>query len=150
MRLDDLPHVDEHAVQVRADPDQVWQAVLETFRRSGSGPVRLLVGVLGAEPSTASGWDGDSARGATVPGFAVTAAERPRLVVLRGRHRFSEYAIVVRIDPAGEGSRCRLESRATFRGPRGAAYRLLVVGTRGHVIAVRRLLRSIKRRAQGV
>jgi hypothetical protein len=68
--------------------------------------------------------------------------------VLRGRHRFSEYAIVVRIDTTGTGSRCRLESRGAFPGPLGAAYRLLVVGTRGHVVPVRSLLGSIRRRAE--
>jgi hypothetical protein len=148
MRLDDLPLIDEHGVLVRAEPDRVWGAVLDTFRGSEFRRVRLLTAVLALEPASSSGWDGDSARGATVPGFAVTEAERPHLVVLRGRHRFSEYAIVVRIDPAGEGSRCRLESRGAFPGPPGAAYRLLVVGTRGHVVAVRRILGSIRRRAE--
>jgi hypothetical protein len=148
MRLDDLPHIDEHAVHVGAEPDRVWQAVLDTFHRSGSARVRLLATALGAEPSSTSGWDGDSAQGATVPGFAVTKAERPSRIVLRGRHRFAEYAVVVRIDSAREGSVCRLESRGAFPGPHGAVYRFLVVGTRGHVVAVRRLLESIRRRAE--
>ena len=148
MLLDELPRIDKHAVPVRADPDRTWQAVLETFRSSGSARVRLLASVLGAEPASTSGWDGDSAQGATVPGFAVTDAERPHRVALRGRHRFSEYAIVVRIEPTGEGSVCRLESRGAFPGPHGTVYRLLVVGSRGHVLAVRRLLDSIRRRAE--
>ena len=149
MLLDELPRIDEHAVRVRADPDRTWRAVLETFRSSGSAGGRVLASVLGAEPASTSGWDGDSPRWrAMVPGFAVTDAERPHRVALRGRHRFSEYAIVVRIEPTGEGSVCRLESRGAFPGPHGTVYRLLVVGSRGHVLAVRRLLDSMRRRAE--
>lgn len=131
MDLDELPVIDEHSVDVRAAPERVCDAVLETFGGSGSGATRLLAAVLGA-----------------VPAFAVERLDRPHLVVLRGRHRFSEYAIVVRIEPAAGGSRCRLESRGVFPGPHGAVYRALVVGTRGHVVAVRRLLTSIRRRAE--
>ncbi len=40
------------------------------------------------------------------------------------------------------------ESRAEFPGASGRVYRGLVIGTRGHVVAVRRLLQAIKRRAE--
>jgi hypothetical protein len=43
----------------------------------------------------------------------------------------------------------RAESRATFPGLAGAAYRLLVVRSGGHVVAVRRLLSAVRRRAEG-
>lgn len=148
MDLDALLVIDEHALVIHADAGRVWDAVLATFRGSGSASTRLLVRVLAGEPAGTAGWDGDSARGATVPGFAVTELERPHLVVLRGRHRFSEYAVVVRIDAADGGSRCRLESRGVFPGAQGALYRSLVIGTRGHVVAVRRILRSVRRRAE--
>jgi hypothetical protein len=42
----------------------------------------------------------------------------------------------------------RGESRAEFPRLRGKAYRALVIGTRGHVVAMRWLLRSIKQRAE--
>ena len=148
MDLDALPVIDEHAVDVRADAERVCDAVLETFRDSGSRATRVLTAVLGGAPGSTQGWDGESVQGATVPGFAVAQLDRPGLVVLSGRHRFSQYAIVVRIDPTATGSRCRLESRGTFPGPLGAVYRTLVVGTRGHVVAVRSLLTSIRRRAE--
>jgi Polyketide cyclase / dehydrase and lipid transport len=140
MRLEELPHIDEHAVAIAAAPERVCEAVLETFRGSGS-MAGLLARVLGADPGGRAGPD-------AVPGFAVTDLDRPHRVVLRGRHRFSEYAIVVRVEPDGEGSRCTLESRGAFPGPHGAVYRLLVVGTGAHVVAVRRLLASIRRRAE--
>ena len=37
---------------------------------------------------------------------------------------------------------------ADFPGPHGRAYRLLVLGSRAHVLAVRRLLARVKRRAE--
>jgi hypothetical protein len=42
----------------------------------------------------------------------------------------------------------RAETRAAFPGLQGRAYRALVIGTRGHVLAVRRLLRAVKARAE--
>jgi hypothetical protein len=86
--------------------------------------------------------------GSTIPGFRIVTAEPPRLLVVAGRHRFSRYGIVFRIEPTGRGSRCSAESRAAFPGPLGAAYGLAVVGSGGHVVAVRRLLRSVARAAE--
>ncbi len=86
--------------------------------------------------------------GSSVPGFRVVVAEPPSLLAVAGRHRFSRYGIVVRIEPAAGGARCRAETRAAFPGPHGALYRLAVVGTGGHVVAVRRLLRRAARLAE--
>ena len=36
---------------------------------------------------------------------------------------------------------------ADFPGPRGRAYRAAVIGSRGHVVAVRRILAAIRERA---
>ena len=71
------------------------------------------------------------------------------MLALVGEHRFSKYAVVFRIDLLpGQRSRVRLETRAEFSGARGRFYRVAVIGTRFHVLAVNRLLRSIRRAAE--
>lgn len=81
-------------------------------------------------------------------GFRVARAERP-LIALEGEHRFSRYTLTLRIEPA-EGSSCIVtaEIRAVFPGRAGRLYRKAVIGTGAHVRVVRRLLSSIKRRAE--
>jgi hypothetical protein len=137
--LDELPFLDEHAVDVAAPPDAVWDAARAMFHVNLSGPLPSLASrLLGCDPGP----------GGPMVGFREVEADRPRLLAIAGRHRFSRYGIVVRVDPAPAGARCRLESRAIFPGLRGTAYRLAVVGSKGHVLAVRRLLRQIRRTAE--
>lgn len=146
--LHDLPRIDEHAVRVAAPPQVAWRAVLDALHGTFAGPAaRSAARVLGCEPAATSGWDRPGP-GATVPGFRVVTADEPRLLVVAGRHRFSRYGIVVRLEPADGGTRVRLESRAAFPGPHGALYRLAVVGTGGHVVAVRRLLAGVREAAE--
>jgi hypothetical protein len=73
----------------------------------------------------------------------VTRAVRPEILRLEGRHRFSRYALTFRLREAGNATTVTAESRAEFPGMAGTAYRALVVGTGGHVVAVRRLLARI-------
>lgn len=143
MPLDDLPRLDEHSLVVAAAPDIVWDAALESLRESFSGSARLFARLLGCDPSEVSGWD-RPAVGSSIPGFRVVAADRPRLLVLAGRHRFSRYGIVLRLEPGEAGTLCRLESRGAFPGPHGRLYRMAVIGSGGHVVGVRRLLRGIR------
>lgn len=75
--------------------------------------------------------------------FAIVETARPSRVVVAGRHRFSDYAIIFRITAIADGSRLSAESRAEFPHLQGQLYRMAVVGTRGHVVATRGLLRSI-------
>jgi hypothetical protein len=57
--------------------------------------------------------------------------------------------LTFRVEAAGrDRTRLRAESRAVFPGVAGGIYRLLVIGTGGHIVAVRRLLASVKRRAE--
>ncbi len=148
MPLEDLPPVDEHAVVVGARPQAVWEAVLRALRDTfATAPARTVARLLRCDPASTTGWDHPAA-GSTVPGFRVLTAEPPGLLVVAGRHRFSRYGIVVRIDPAEGGTRCRAETRAAFPGVPGALYRAAVVGTGGHVVTVRRLLRRIARTAE--
>jgi hypothetical protein len=146
--LPDLPHVDEHEVTVAAPAEATWAAVLAAVHDTSAAPAaRAAARALGCDPATTAGWDRPGP-GATVPGFRIITADQPRLLVVAGRHRFSRYGIVVRLEPAGGGTRVRLESRAAFPGPHGALYRLAVVGTGGHVVAVRRLLAGVRRAAE--
>jgi hypothetical protein len=114
-----LPHVDEHATEVAADPATTWEAVV----RVGE-----------ALPSR---------------GFRVATRIPERELGLRGHHPFSRYALIFRLDDLGEGrTRVRAETRAVFPGLHGRVYRGLVIGTRMHVLVTRRLLKAIKRRAE--
>src|SRR5690606_26998270 len=104
--------------------------------------------LVGVADGTASG-PRPLAVGSAFPGFRVVVAVPQRELVLQGRHRFSTYALIFRLEPAGaSGTRLRAESRAAFPGRPGTLYRLLVVGTRGHVILMRRLLATVRRRAE--
>ena len=79
----------------------------------------------------------------------MTAAVPGSQLVLEGRHLFSTYAMIVRLEPDGEsGTHLRAETDAVFPGLTGGAYRTLVIGTRGHVLGMRRLLTAVRRRAE--
>jgi hypothetical protein len=130
-----LPYVDEHALAVAASPEETWEALQAVTERSfGEGAAPQLARLLGCEDES---------------GFHVAGSEPGRELALAGRHRFSRYALIFRLDasPAG-GSRLRAETRAEFPGAKGAVYRALVIGSRGHVLATRRLLGAVKRRAE--
>jgi hypothetical protein len=61
----------------------------------------------------------------------------------------SRYALVFHLEARGPSrSRLSAETRATFPGRPGRAYKLLVIGSRGHVVGVRRLLAATRRRAE--
>jgi hypothetical protein len=145
-----LPRVDEHATTIDAGVDEVWRALLEAldagFARS---PAPAYARLVGCRDQTSSG-PRPLTEGSTLPGFRVVSARRAAELVLAGRHRFSSYALIFRLDDIGVNrSRLRAETRATFPDPAGAVYRLLVIGTGGHAVAVGRMLAQVKRRASG-
>lgn len=91
------------------------------------------------------------ASGSTLPGFHVELGEPRRELALAGSHRFSNYALIFRLDRLDAGqTRLRAETRADFPQLKGSAYRALVIGTRGHVLVTRRLLNAAKQRAERV
>ena len=146
--VESLPPIDEHAVVVRASPEQTWDAIVETLPRSFGGRLSQRgAGILGCEHTEV---DGSAATiGATLPGFIVARSIRPAMLTLLGEHRFSRYALVFRVDELDEQrSALRAETRADFPGMRGRIYKTLVIGSRGHVLAIMRVLRAIRKQAE--
>src|SRR4051794_11770653 len=114
---EELPYVDEHAVTVEASAAAVWPILATRIDEAFShGPVATFAGAVGCESRTASG-PRPLSEGSTVPGFTVATAEPMRKLVLRGRHRFSSYALTFRLQ-AVDAHRTRIaaETRAAFPG----------------------------------
>ncbi|MGW2424656.1 hypothetical protein ACWC0C_36365 [Streptomyces sp. NPDC001709] len=149
MQITSLPHLDEHTTDIAAGADDVWRSLAAELDRSFSHPRAAgYARLVGAAECTTSG-PRPLAAGSTFPGFRVVAALPGRELVLQGRHRFSSYALIFRLDADGPGrSRLRAESRATFPGLAGGVYRCLVMGTGAHVVGMRRLLSAIRRRCE--
>jgi hypothetical protein len=141
----DLPFIDEHAVEVAAPPERAWDAVCQVIFRSFRGRSHeLFARLLGAAETSPRG---DPPRpGSAITGFRIVSAEAPVELALEGRHRFSRYALILHVD-ALSGD-VRAETRATFPGLHGRAYRALVIGTRAHVLVVKRLLRAVRTQAE--
>jgi hypothetical protein len=143
-----LPHVDEHTAVLDADVEEVWTALLRvveaSFSSRATAPIARALGCLDSEASGPR----PLAPGSTCPGFHVASAERPSELALAGRHRFSSYALIFRLEALGAGrTRLRAETRAEFHGLKGRIYRSLVIGSRGHVLVTRGMLSAVERRA---
>jgi hypothetical protein len=125
----DLPFVDEHRTTVEATPDVVWRALrayVDRMLAANAGSV--VTRVLGTHPSA---------------GFEVSEEVEQERLVLTGRHRFSRYALVFELEPAGEDTVLKALTYAVFPGVHGRLYRLLVISSRAHVVATRRMLTSV-------
>lgn len=137
--MEPLPFIDEHSQRVDAPAEVVWAALLELLRREMGGSARLAR-ILGCDPAQASA--GFSGRpGETVPGFRVVEAEPGRRLALRGRHRFSRYALTFILD----GDCLRAQTHAVFPGVLGRLYRAAVIQSGGHRLVTRRMLRQVAR-----
>ncbi len=144
----ELPFIDEHVTDVEATADDVWAALLRVLDRMAGRPATAYARLVGSDDVSAAG-PRPLAKGSTIPGFHVATARPPVELVLAGRHRFSEYTLTFRVDELATGSsQLRAETRASFPGIAGGVYRLLVIGTRGHVLAVQRMLSSIRSTAE--
>jgi hypothetical protein len=127
----DLPFVDEHSTTIEAPVAVAWpglRAYVDRLLAAHDGG--LLTRVLGTRPAA---------------GFEVTEEVPERRLELTGQHRFSRYALVLELEPAGERTVLRALTYARFPGLHGRVYRALVIGTRAHVLATRGLLRSARR-----
>lgn len=128
--------VDEHRITIGAPRERVWAATRdyclhELVKDRGNPLLRLL----GTDPRT---------------GFAIAAEAEGKWLELEGRHRFSRYRLHFELDGLGEGTTgLAALTYADFPGLRGRVYRALVIGSGGHKIAVRGMLRSIGRASGG-
>ena len=135
--MEQLPYVDEHSQRFDTPVDAIWTALLKVLRTQMGGSA-WIAGILGCDP--AHGTPEFAGRpGETVPGFRVVEAEPGRRLVLRGRHRFSNYALTFILD----GDRLRAQTHAAFPGVLGRLYRAAVIGSGGHRLATRRMLRQV-------
>ena len=135
-----LPFVDEHGTRIAAPRELVWTALRRYVDSSLVEPSgdssrddssHLLGRLLGTEPRS---------------GFAVAREVPNRHLGLAGRHRFARYLLVFEVaDTDGGQTLLTARTYAAFPGPRGRIYRALVIGSRGHVVAVKRMLRSVRR-----
>jgi hypothetical protein len=120
--MERLPYIDEHATTVDANREETWSALLRMMCRDPHDP-------------------------STVPtGFVLDEARPPVRFALKGRHPFAVYRWVFELDTeAGDPHRTRLRALtwADFPGVHGKIYRMLVIGTGGHRIAVRWTLKRI-------
>lgn len=108
--------------------------------RETMGSSGRLARWLGCEPAIGS--DSFTGRpGETLPGFRVAVAEAGRRLELRGRHRFSTYALTFFFD----GGQLYARTHAAFPGILGRLYRAAVIGTGGHRILTQRMLRRAAR-----
>lgn len=147
--LERLPHIDEHSVEIAAGPEATWEALLRvaegSFGSTATGRVARLLGCADVDTSGPR----PLAAGSAFPGFHVEQADRQAELALAGSHRFSDYALIFRLEELDGGhTRLRAETRAVFPGLTGRTYRALVIGTRGHVLVTRRLLGAAKQRAE--
>jgi len=141
-----LPFIDEHTMRLTAEPDDVWTA-LGGLLAHPRGPIRAFgIRLLRAQPAHRTG---DPLKaGSTLPGFAVVRAEQPTVLALHGSHRFSRYALAFRLEPDAGATIVRAQTHALFPGAAGRIYRMMVIGTGGHTIAVRGLLAELTGRAE--
>jgi hypothetical protein len=143
-----LPRVDEHSIDIDAPDEAVWDALLRVVPGSlAGGSSSRAAKALGCGETEMKGEVGTT--GSTLPGFVVARAIPPATLALEGEHRYSRYALVFCIDRRSDNrARLRAETRAEFPGRKGRAYRALVIGTKGHVVVVRRMLSAVKKRAE--
>ncbi len=135
--MEQLPFIDEHRQRVDAPVDVVWTALLKILRRElgGGAPIARI---LRCDPAQGTA-EFAGRPGEAVPGFRVAEAEPCRRLALRGRHRFSNYALTFILD----GDCLRAQTHAAFPGVLGSLYRAAVIGSGGHSLVTRRLLRQV-------
>jgi hypothetical protein len=130
---DGIPFVDQYTRVVAAPPDRTWAALERYVDRLTSSSHSVLFRVLGTVPRS---------------GFEVVETEPGHELVLGGRHRFSTYRLVFRVEPVGDASRLHALTYAEFPGVRGRAYRTMLMVSTGHRRATENMLRTVARRAE--
>jgi hypothetical protein len=143
-----LRFIDAPEIDIMASPERCWLALTSVVGGGlGGTPARAVATALRCGDRSAHGPLDEP--GSTLAGFHVGHGEPPWRWHLEGTHRFSRYSLEFRLQElASDRSRLSAESRAVFPGWHGAVYRTLVIGSGGHRVAVGRMLRSVKRRAE--
>lgn len=137
--MESLPYIDEHSLRIDAPADVIWAALLKVLRRQMGGSA-WFARLLGCDPAQGTA-DLTGRPGESVPGFRIAEAEPGRRLALRGRHRFANYALTFIVD----GDHLRAQTHAVFPGLHGRLYRAAVIGSGGHRIITRRILRQVAR-----
>ncbi len=139
-----LPLIDEHTHVTDMPPERAWASLVEMLGRvTGGTSAKRYARLIGCDPVASDG--AFPAEGGTIPGFRVAHGEPPRAITLCGRHRFADYTFEFQLEPVacGGSTRVRAVTRAEFPGVAGRVYRLAVIGSGGHAMAVRRMLRAL-------
>jgi hypothetical protein len=122
--MERLPYIDEHAITLDGDLASAWSALLHVMCRDPEDP-------------------------STVPfGIVLDEAAPQQRFALKGRHWFATYRLRfvltdVSHTTAQPRTRVVAETWAAFPGVKGRLYRAMVIGTYGHRIVVRRMLKHI-------
>jgi hypothetical protein len=143
-----LPCIDEHEISVNVPASVAWTALVAVFGRLTTRPTsRIFAKAVRCRPNRAIGTA--VTVGEALPGFLVARCEVPKEWALEGEHLFSRYAVTFQIASV-DSEHCRVaaQSSAEFPGLHGKIYRTIVIGSGGHAIGVRRILRSIKTKAE--
>jgi hypothetical protein len=129
-----LPFIDEHRLEVHADRERTWSALVQFAHGALMRPAPAAVVQL---------WRLDSATG-----FAIAEEIALQHLALRGQHRFSRYELAFDIDPGPDSVTLRARTAAEFPAFAGKLYRTLVIASGVHGVIVRRMLRRIAKRAE--
>jgi hypothetical protein len=119
--MERLPYIDEHAITIDANREETWSALLRVMCRDPLNPASVPIG------------------------FVLDEARPYDRFALKGRHPFAVYRLVFELedDPAPRRTRVRALTWAAFPGLHGTVYRALVIGTGGHRLAVRQMLKRV-------
>ncbi len=138
--MEQLPYIDEHSQRVDARADVIWTALLKVLRRE-MGRQCADRADPGLRPRAGYGRVRGPARGKRCRASAWSRPTTGRRLTLRGRHRFSNYALTF----VPDGDRLRAQTHAAFPGVLGRLFRAAVIGSGGHRLVTRRLLRQVAR-----
>ncbi|UFS94748.1 hypothetical protein [Nocardia huaxiensis] len=118
--MERLPYIDQHSRLVAADRAHTWTALLRTTCKN---------------PDDLN----------TLPhGFSLDESDPPKRLAAEGQHRFSRYALTFTLEEVDSGhTRLVADSYGAFPGLGGRIYRALVVGSGGHALIVRDMVRRI-------
>lgn len=147
--MERLLYIDEHSITIEADPERTWELLIGMLARLGSGLPLPMNRALRLQPPRRSGtWRGNAQTGDSLPGFRVAESEPSKRLELRGHHRFSTYALIFELTPGGDGeTKLSAQTWAAFPGFTGRIYRAMVIGSRGHRLAVWQMLHQVAARA---